>query len=695
MKRIGLLPAVTLLSCGAFAAQQTGTYRWSANVYIDLSPLDHGFGDDGGNILNITLESFVPTFKSAFIDCVESLPPKFGSEPVVVTESDDPIFTAYQWGDDSVLRDVIPLPYQQPNHADDGFAQLINVKMPAFTVTTNAEFDKIECTEKALNGGGDRGFLDMLLEIAYYAPDSRTRDEFLGLESVAVVERTKFEEINEFRYEQKQVSGRFDIAISGNFTRDGYGPKEEAAILKALNGGLAFPVVSQAWTNDIAQKISGSHVYSVAHFLYDEDEGPRSFLPGNFLSSAPEGADIVSMKATPDFDVTIANTTGNLSQQYITEDGTIITTFMYKFWLQWWSPPGGYEEEIDGTEIAAIDALNNFNWFGALTSEIKRVDDTGYFAELGAVGFQPSPSFQQSQELNPVQQADVVVDTCDLEISIDCVMALYPETNCNDFVPGPEDQCYQQVRYTYDMNQKGARILSAERYREGSYWEEMYGNPKQLLKDQVGLKIVVNAEVSEWESDIYDFCKTATVETKFDVVTDPGSDGGELKCSKSSGYTLKINPRRSNESNDPDSSCTLDIGLTCKIGDTDIDCDDYNPAATGQPCYRTVNFIHTMKNTARFSSGNDLEFIDVYRTRPGDNTSHGERFDFLETFWGGSKTLKPSYSSVLREKPAINFCYPPQSQFETTFIAISTPNGGKTRCENSASYTIDFTYPAQ
>ena len=323
-------------------------------------------------------------------------------------------------------------------------------------------------------------------------------------------------------------------------------------------------------------------------------------------------------------------------------------------------------------------------------------------------------------------------DECGLEVKVGCILTNTAEddnpVDCNAYVPKTAKDCMAQVRYTYHVDKddklSGMKLVSALRYRDGSYWEDQYGNPRPFSESRWDTLLTVRGgyyQMDQWEGEVVNFCQPQSVETRFDFNVD-GIDSAGNSCSRSDIYTLTTagGQMGSDNANGQHASgngmtngssgagtsdtattsssasfdCPLEIELTCMI-DTDgddkgnIDCNDYDPIASGLPCDAKTIYSHKLHNKAPWNSGIDVDFMEISRTRVGD-LPHGDYYDFLDKVLGGSLLLEAMYQTTIRELPTINFCQPVQDIYVTTFNTLSSTDGGITTCENKAEYILDM-----
>jgi len=279
-------------------------------------------------------------------------------------------------------------------------------------------------------------------------------------------------------------------------------------------------------------------------------------------------------------------------------------------------------------------------------------------------------------------------------------------TDCNDYVPVNENDCVKQVRYTYyvkhDNEPSGSVLINSLRYRDGSYWEthpedNPHGNPRAYSEDKWGTTIATGGtntfyELDTWEGENVDFCKASSVNTRFEFNTD---GAGLNDCAKAGEYTLVTKdvaalppPPTTSTPGPPNTDCSLEISLSCRIDDGEIPCEEYNSPADGD-CSRTATYIHVLKNMVPFDSGKDLLLTSITRNRPGD-VPHGDDFDFLDDLYNEvPQTLQAAFSMTIKESPTINFCTD-DTTYVTTFNTVSTPDSGTTQCEDEVMYTLDL-----
>ena len=322
-------------------------------------------------------------------------------------------------------------------------------------------------------------------------------------------------------------------------------------------------------------------------------------------------------------------------------------------------------------------------------------------------------------------------DECGLEVKVGCILTSTAEDemplDCNSYVPKTAQDCMMQVRYTYHVDKddklSGMKLVSALRYRGGSYWEDQYGNPRPFSESRWDTLLTVRGgyyQMDQWEGEVVNFCQPQSVVTRFDFNVD-GSDSAGNSCSRSDSYTLTTAGGETGTNNGQNDDvgtgsahgssgagasgtaatsssasfdCPLEIELTCMIdtdGDDkgDIDCNDYDPIASGLPCDAKTIYSHKLHNKAPWNSGIDVDFVGVSRTRVGD-LPHGDFYDFLDKVLGGTLLLEAMYQTTIRELPTINFCQPVQDIYVTTFDTISSIDGGKTLCENKSEYILDM-----
>ena len=323
-------------------------------------------------------------------------------------------------------------------------------------------------------------------------------------------------------------------------------------------------------------------------------------------------------------------------------------------------------------------------------------------------------------------------DECGLEVKVGCILTNTAEddnpVDCNSYVPKTAQDCMVQVRYTYHVDKddklSGMKMVSALRYRDGSYWEDQYGNPRPFSESRWNTLLTVRGgyyQMDQWEGEVVNFCQPQSVVTRFDFNVD-GSNSAGNSCSRSDIYTLttaggQTGTDNSNEQHASSNGmangssgtstsdaattsasasfdCPLEIELTCMIdtdGDDkgDIDCNDYDPIASGLPCDAKTIYSHKLHNKAPWNSGIDVDIMEVSRTRVGD-LPHGDYYDFLDKVLGGNLLLEAMYQTTIRELPTINFCQPAQDIYVTTFSTLSSTDGGVTMCENKAEYILDM-----
>ena len=326
--------------------------------------------------------------------------------------------------------------------------------------------------------------------------------------------------------------------------------------------------------------------------------------------------------------------------------------------------------------------------------------------------------------------ANSIDEECGLEVKVGCVLANTAEDesplDCNSYIPKTAQDCFMQVRYTYHVDKddklSGMKLVSALRYRDGSYWEAQHGNPRPFSESRWDTMLTVKGgyyRMDQWEGEVVNFCQSQSVVTRFDFNVDESDSAGN-SCSRSDTYTLTTaggetgtaNGQNAGDSGSAhDSSgagtsdaatasssasidCPLEIELTCMIdtdGDErgDVDCNEYDPIASGLSCDAKAIYSHKLYNKAPWNSGIDVNFMEISRTRVGD-LPHGDYYDFLDKVLGGNLLLEAMYQTTIRELPTINFCQPVQDIYATTFDTISSTDGGITVCENKAEYILDM-----
>jgi hypothetical protein len=144
---------------------------------------------------------------------------------------------------------------------------------------------------------------------------------------------------------------------------------------------------------------------------------------------------------------------------------------------------------------------------------------------------QPMPPKNETLAVTGTSSGGAADNECGLEVKVGCILAHTADDenplDCNAYVPETPQNCTMQVRYTYRVDKddklSGMKLVSALRYREGSYWESQFGNPRPFSGSRWDTLLTVKGgyyRMDQWEGEYVNFCQPQSVSTLFEFNVD-------------------------------------------------------------------------------------------------------------------------------------------------------------------------------
>eukprot|EP00978_Attheya_sp_CCMP212_P003882 scaffold8266_cov51-Attheya_sp.AAC.4 len=306
MMRLSWVIVVALSVVGRFVegARFTGQPFFGKDFFLELGPLESGFGTEGRDVLLKALQDFQQTFET-------------GWETSINAQGENVTFVSLEfneWFVPEMLNGDLPVPNQFPSETGDTFLQFMAYRITSIEIDGIDAFDQVDQDTYLQDAFASNSFLPFL-----QAADATTAI----FESVTAVTVRAFADF--------RPTTIFDVGSISNIPlylelapkEEGFGNETAEALVKDLDQ-FFIDTMGPAIAAGVAAEKPGSKVYRYGSLYATADY----FTYGRFV----EG--------------------GNLVNQYTTLAGcskgpAVVTEFLYGFNVWWWKPIDQGENRAD------------------------------------------------------------------------------------------------------------------------------------------------------------------------------------------------------------------------------------------------------------------------------------------------------------------------------------------------------------